>query len=160
MQRFHVKGKKFSRFRIVLCIGILPIFLISLIELYRGIMPFNTTDPLWKDVTVGEPVINGWVYGGYDEEGFLKFYKNGMLHTLSPSSHLLALDGKFVVIEESSENSLTFAPRLYEAVPLKWDFIIFGVSSAISIGGSYFVLRRYTKVIRRNFNSKTFKPHR
>ncbi|MBX5435707.1 MAG: hypothetical protein IRZ33_00660 [Alicyclobacillaceae bacterium] len=88
-------------------------------ELYRVVVPFEPKNPLWREATIGERVIDNWQYEGLNEEGYLKFYNEGQTVLLPPSAHLFGADGKFVVIEEYSPNSLTFAEP-YDAVPLSW----------------------------------------
>lgn len=140
--RFLAKKRKKSKIRVWLLLVSLPLFILVLIELYKWLIPFNTVNPLWRDATVGETVIGDWKYEGYDEEGYLKFYNHGQTHLLPPTSHLLALDGQFVVVEESSPNSITFAPKLYQAIPFHWILSMFGFLLLVLLGGYWYVRRR------------------
>ncbi|OFW77163.1 MAG: hypothetical protein A2201_04155 [Alicyclobacillus sp. RIFOXYA1_FULL_53_8] len=101
---------------------------ISIFELYRWIIPLQSLNPLWHEVTIGEPVIDSWLYGGRDEEGYLRFYDQAQTIVVPPTAHTFAADGQFVVIEEFSSSSLTFAEP-FEAIPVSW----------IAIGGVGFL---------------------
>ncbi|MFB5189916.1 hypothetical protein [Alicyclobacillus fastidiosus] len=142
MARFVANKRRKPAIRRWLLLLFLPILVVCGVELYKFVIPFNSVNPLWKDVTVGENVIDDWKYDGYDEEGYLRFYNHGQIHLLPPSAHLLALDGQFVVIEESSPNSLTFAPRLYRAIPIRWDVAIVGVIAAGTVVGWFYLSKR------------------
>ncbi|GMA60086.1 hypothetical protein NZD89_10940 [Alicyclobacillus fastidiosus] len=165
MARFLANKRRKPAIRIWLLLLCLPILVVCCVELYKFVIPFNSVNPLWKDVTVGETVIDDWQYEGYDEEGYLRFYNHGQTHLLPPSDHLLALDGQFVVIEESSPNSLTFAPRLYRAIPIRWDLAIVGVVALVILAG-WFYLRKRLKSAKhslvRGFGTKSagFRPHK
>lgn len=96
-----------------------------LVELYRILIPLKSVNPLWHEVTIGEPVIGHWLYGGRDEEGYLRFYDQNQTIVLPPSAHTFDANGQFVVIEDFSSSSLTFAEPL-EAIPVRW--VIAGVT--------------------------------
>lgn len=88
-------------------------------ELYRIVIPLNSINPLWHEVTIGENVIGNWKYGGRDEEGYLRFYDQNQTIVLPPSAHTFDASGQFVVIEEFNSSSLTYATP-FAAIPLKW----------------------------------------
>lgn len=126
-------------------------------ELYDVIIPFQAQNPLFKEVTVGQPVINSWSYGGEDEEGYLKFVNSGgVTDVLPPDSHLVSLDGQFVVIEHFTPGTLTYALPM-EAISLPW--LIGGVAV---IAGGVWVLHRRLKSVRsvRQFGGKRFRAQR
>lgn len=110
---------------------------IGIFEVVRVIIPFQSENPLWQEVTIGQPVINGWTYGGTDEEGYLKFYNQGSNIVLPPSSHMFDADGQFVVIEHYTPSTLTFAQPV-DAVPTGW--VLAGLV-AIGLCG-YLMIRR------------------
>jgi hypothetical protein len=105
--------------------------LLALFELYQIIVPFRSANPLWQEVTIGQPVIDGWAYGGEDAEGYLKFYNQSETVLLPPSSHMFDADGKFVVIEGHTPSTLTYAEP-YEAIPLPW---LLAGCAAMMLGG-------------------------
>lgn len=109
----------------------------SVYELSRVIIPFETQNPLYHEVTVGEPVIGNWEYWGEDEEGYLRFYNStrGNTALLPPSSHMFDADGTFVVLEHHSPSTLTFADPI-EAVPIGW--IAIGGVLVLLVGGVIF----------------------
>jgi len=109
---------------------------ISIFELYRLLIPLQSVNPLWQEVTIGEPVIDSWLYGGRDEEGYLRFYDQGQTIVVPPTAHTFAADGQFVVIEKFTSSSLTFAEP-YEAIPLSWIAI-----GGIGFAGSLWLLMR------------------
>ncbi|GMA50250.1 hypothetical protein GCM10025857_16070 [Alicyclobacillus contaminans] len=111
---------------------------LALFELYQMVIPFQSANPLWREVTVGEPVIDSWRYGGLDEEGYLRFYNNGQTALLPPSAHTFDADGQFVVLEGHTASSLTFASP-YEAIPARW--LISG-AAVLCLGGMVLWLRR------------------
>lgn len=118
--------------------------LVGLFELIRVIIPFQSLNPLWQQVTIGQSVINGWMYGGEDEEGYLRFYSSGGESiVLPPSSHLFSADGTFVVLEHFSPSTLTFAEP-WDAIPTSW---LAGAAVVLVFGG-YLVVRRGTKLRR------------
>ncbi|MCF8563860.1 hypothetical protein LLE49_03780 [Alicyclobacillus tolerans] len=96
------------------------------IEVFRIAIPFHTVNPLYQEATVGQPVIDGWMYGGQDEEGYLRFYNQGQTIVIPPSSHTFDANGQFVVIEKFTPNSLVFA-QPYDAIPVPWLLAGFGV---------------------------------
>jgi hypothetical protein len=100
---------------------------VGIFELYQFLNPFSSLNPLYHEITAGQKVIDNWVYEGKDKDGDLIFYYNYETHLLPPGSHKLALDGKYVVIEKATENSLTFAEPV-EAIPYQWflPVIVFG----------------------------------
>gem|GEM_PF-1780616 len=112
--------------------------LVALFELYSVVVPFQSNNPLWHQVTVGQPVIDNWDYGGQDEEGYLKFFSQGESVVLPPTAKLFSADGQFVIIEGYSPSSLTYASPL-EAIPLGW---LIGLVSAVALGGWVFLHRR------------------
>jgi len=106
--------------------------MIGVVELYRWVVPFHAENPMYHEVTINEPVIGNWRYGGQDEEGYLRFYEpNGSSVVIPPNAHTLDLNGKFVVIEHYTPSSFTFA-QPFEAVPPKWLIIGFGVIVVIA----------------------------
>ncbi|MDQ0191367.1 hypothetical protein JI721_08570 [Alicyclobacillus cycloheptanicus] len=113
---------------------------IGVFELIRVIIPFQSENPLWQEVTVGQPVIDGWLYGGQDEEGYLRFYNQSQTIVLPPSSHMFDADGQFVVIEHYSPSTLTFA-QPYDAIPTGWLLAGLGV---LVLGGML-VVRRFRR---------------
>jgi hypothetical protein len=109
----------------------------ALFELYRILLPLTSANPLYHEVTIGEPVIGEWRYGGQDEEGYLKFYNGGQTVLLPPTERLFDADGRFVVIEGHTPSSLTYA-RPVAAVPLSW--IAAGLG-AMALPGGWIWLR-------------------
>ncbi|MCL6516838.1 hypothetical protein [Alicyclobacillus sp.] len=91
----------------------------AVFELVRLLLPLTSANPLYHEVTIGEPVIGEWKYGGLDEEGYLKFYNGGQTVLLPPNERLFDADGRFVVIEGHTPSSLTYA-RPVAAIPLSW----------------------------------------
>jgi hypothetical protein len=101
-------------------------------ELYQVVVPFHTQNPLWNEATIGEPVIDQWKYEGFDEEGYLTFSngKDNAHSVLSPTAKMLALDGKFVIIEKARPESLIYALP-YEAIPMKWMIVSAAIVAAL-----------------------------
>ncbi|MCL6547522.1 MAG: hypothetical protein K6T30_01270 [Alicyclobacillus sp.] len=126
--RFRVRAG--SRWRRLLLALAAAVVVAGGFELYRVIIPFQPVNPLWEEATIGEPVIDDWQYEGLNEEGYLKFYNHGQTVLLPPGAHMFGADGKFVVIEHYSPNSLTFA-KPYEAVPATW--IVAGLLAAAPV---------------------------
>lgn len=108
--------------------------------LIRIIVPFQTENPLWNEATVGEPVIDNWWYGGENEEGYLLF-KNTDNRTaeLPPTAKMLALDGKFVMIEHFSPQAVVFAKPL-AAIPTRW-WLISGIVILGAVGATALTLK-------------------
>lgn len=129
LKRHHFRSNKKSGFipkavlaLVTLCVSI------GIFALYRFVDPFNSLNPLYHEITVGQKVIDDWTYEGKDRDGDLIFYNNNFQqHIMPPDSRTLALDGKYVVIENATENSLTFAEPV-EAIPYQWflPVIVFG----------------------------------
>jgi hypothetical protein len=122
---------------IVCCVG--------LYQLYCIIVPFQSANPLWHEVTIGENVIGDWKYGGQDEEGYLRFYNHSQTVVLPPSARLFDADGQFVVIERYSPGSLTYALP-YEAIPLPWLAVIASVLVAAAAWTVYRRRRRPARI--------------
>lgn len=131
-------------------LGIMGLVVVGgIFELYRWVVPFQTANPLWHEVTIGEPVIDDWQYWGKDEEGYLKFMRQGQSPVLlPPNSHMFDADGKFVVIESATPSTLVFAEP-YQAIPLSW---LLGGLGAVVIGVTALVVilrrRRQLSLIR------------
>jgi hypothetical protein len=125
--RFRVRAKAASLGRFLL-VGIVCFLAVLCMELYRMVVPFVSANPLWTQVTIGEPVIDEWNYGGLDEEGYLRFYNKTQSHIalIPPEAHMFDADGKFVILEGHTASSLTFA-QPYEAIPTKWALVGAGV---------------------------------
>ncbi|MDP9729194.1 hypothetical protein FY534_02390 [Alicyclobacillus sp. TC] len=100
-------------------------------EIMRWIIPFESRNPLYQEVTIGEPVIAEWVYNGVDEEGYLRFFNrlDDQTVVLPPDSHLFGADGRFVVLEHHTPTSLTYAEPI-EALPTRWILVILGLIAA------------------------------
>ncbi len=142
--------------RWLLVTAMLGILLVAY-ELYDVIVPFQSQNPLWKEVTVGEPVIDSWVYGGEDEEGYLKFVnQGGVTDVLPPDSHLISLDGQFVIIEHFSPGTLTYALPM-EAISLPWL-----IGGAVVVTGGVWILYRRLKSAKpkRRLGSRQFRGRR
>ncbi|MCY0888121.1 MAG: hypothetical protein OWQ59_06640 [Alicyclobacillaceae bacterium] len=122
-------------------------------ELTRYIIPFEARNPLFHEVTIGEPVIEHWKYGGVDEEGYLRFYNGIQTIVLPPGSHMFGADGTFVMLEHHNATSLTYADPL-EALPLRWIIVI--LSSVGAVVG--FVAWRL-RVMRRPLRTKSSTPY-
>lgn len=113
-------------------------------EAVRVAIPFQSSNPLWQQVTIGQSVINGWMYGGEDEEGYLRFYSQAQSIVLPPSAHLFTADGTFVVIEHYTPSTLTFA-QPWNAIPTGWLF----AGAGVLVVGGYVLLRRSRRRARR-----------
>lgn len=127
-KRFTTRAKAAWHGRF-LAVCIIIFLAVACMEVYRAAVPFVSANPLWTQVTIGQPVIGKWMYGGVDEEGYLKFYNSSTASPpilLPPNSHLFDADGKFVILEGHTPSSLTYA-QPYEAVPVKWIAIAFTV---------------------------------
>jgi hypothetical protein len=129
--RFRVRKGNFNRKRLLL-LGAGLLGAVALFELYQLVIPFQSANPLWHQVTTGETVINDWKYEGQDEEGYLKFYNQGQTNLLPPNARTFDADGKFVVIEGHTPSTLTYALP-YEAVPMRWVALVVG-ATGIAIG--------------------------
>ena len=116
--RFRVRRGNFNRKRLLL-LGAGLLGAAALFELYQLVIPFQSANPLWHQVTTGETVINDWKYEGQDEEGYMKFYNQGQTNLLPPNARTFDADGKFVVIEGHTPSTLTYALP-YEAIPMRW----------------------------------------
>jgi hypothetical protein len=112
--------------------AVILLSLVLLYELYLTIIPFHSKNPLWHQVTVGQPVIGDWLYGGQIESGYLKFYNHSGSVVIPPSSRTFDADGKFVVIEDFTPSSLTFAEP-YGAIPLRWIALSIAVILALPL---------------------------
>jgi hypothetical protein len=123
-QRFRKRSRNVARKRL-LAFATIVLLVALLFEIYQWIVPFRPANPLWQEVTVGQPVIDEWRYGGQDEQGYLRFYNQGQTVLLPPNAHTFDADGKFVVIEGFTPSSLTYA-KPYEAIPLRWWLIGIG----------------------------------
>ncbi|WAH41594.1 hypothetical protein NZD89_25705 [Alicyclobacillus fastidiosus] len=112
---------------------ILAIVGLGLFEAYRLVMPYVARNPMYHEVTIGEPVIDKWNYDGEDEEGYLKFYNTSsdQVAVLPPTSKLFGADGKFVVIERADSGSLTYASPLESAPPIWYAVMVMFVGAAI-----------------------------
>lgn len=110
-----------GRLRVLLLAALVCVVSLVGYELYRIIIPFQTQNPLWSEATIGEPVIDHWDYEGKNEEGYLQFKNSatGTTAELPPGEKMLALDGKFVMIEHAGNDAITFATPL-AAVPIWW----------------------------------------
>src|SRR5579875_2795439 len=77
-------------------------------ELYHLLMPYVARNPMYHEVTTGEPAIDDWVYGGENAEGYLTFenLQTGQKTEWSPSTKMYSADGKFVIIEHADQGSL------------------------------------------------------
>jgi hypothetical protein len=115
---------------------------VGLFELYRLLVPFDNLNPLWSEATIGQTVLDNWRYGGQDAEGYLKFYNDSQTVLLPPNAHLFDANGRFIVLEQHTPSSITYAlPR--NAVPMSW--IMGGaVLVALPIGFMIFRLRNRT----------------
>lgn len=121
-------------------LGLAVVVLFILFEVvYRLLMPFVAGNPLYHEVTIGEPVIDSWQYGGETTEGYLKFYDTSTYETvtLPPNAQLFGADGKFVVIKHATPGSLTFAPPLESAPPIWYVLMLMLV-----VGSLWFMMRR------------------
>lgn len=128
INRFRVRAKAAPLGRFLL-IGMVFLLTFVCFELYRLLVPFMSANPLWTQVTIGQPVIHGWMYGGVDEEGYLKFYNQSSPPVLiPPDAHLFDADGEFVILEGHTPSSLTFA-QPYQAIPMKWMAVGLAVTS-------------------------------
>jgi hypothetical protein len=112
--------------------AVILVALALLYELYLTIIPFHSRNPLWHEVTVDQPVIGDWLYGGQTEGGYLKFYNHSGSVVIPPSSHTFDADGKFVVIEHYTPSTLTFAEP-YGAIPLRWIALTIAVLLALPL---------------------------
>lgn len=111
----------------------LAVFGLLLFEMYHLLMPYVARNPMYHEVTIGEPVIDTWDYDGEDEEGYLKFY-NTSSHDdalLPPTSKLFGADGKFVVIERADAGSLTYAEPLESAPPIWYVVMVLLIGAAV-----------------------------
>lgn len=122
---FRFKTRR-RRMQIGLVGALFACFLVCLgfFAVYRFFDPFASLNPLYHEVTVGEKVIDNWIYEGKDKDGYLEFYCNYEIHVLPPTAHELALDGKYVVIENATNNSLTFAQPV-DSLPYQWLIPVF-----------------------------------
>lgn len=127
-------------------------FMVIAFELYSIIVPFQSNNPLWTQVTIGQPVIDNWTYGGQDEEGYLRFYNRGESIVLPPSAKLFSADGQFVIIEGFSPSSLTYAYP-FEAVPMSW--LVAG--GAVVVAGGWLLWRRKSRI---RVGSGGFRSHK
>lgn len=127
--------------------------LILLYVMYHIIVPFQPLNPLRHEATMGEPVIDSWDYKGMNEEGYLQFYntKNGSSTELPPNDKMLALDGKFVMIEKAAPNAITYADPI-EAIPNDWLVIILALAAFL---GGLIYLRLKLKHRNRGFMTKS-----
>lgn len=124
--RFRVRAKAAPLGRF-LFVGVIAFLSLLCMEVYRLMTPFVSANPLWTQVTIGQPVIHGWMYGGVDEEGYLKFYNQASPPiTIPPDAHMFDADGEFVILEGHTPSSLTFA-QPYEAIPTRWLVVGFAV---------------------------------
>ncbi len=115
------RGAGIGRIRVLLLAVMVFVAAVVGYELYRIIIPFQTQNPLWSEATIGEPVINHWDYEGKNEEGYLQFRNStsGTTAELPPGEKMLALDGKFVMIERAGNDAIVYATPL-AAVPIGW----------------------------------------
>ncbi len=145
MERFQARARAKSRGRTAVILGI-AVLCVGLFELYRILIPFDSMNPLWSEVTIGQVVLGNWRYGGEDAEGYLKFYNASQTVLLPPNAHLFGAGGRFVVLEQHSPTSLTYAlPR--NAIPVSWLAAGAGLA-AVPIG---LLLLRFKRV-RSHFN--------
>ena len=114
---------------------------LGLFELYQIVVPFQSANPLWREVTIGQPVIDHWQYGGQDEEGYLKFYDGGQTVLIPPDARMFDANGKFVVLEGHTPSSLTFAQPL-EAIPMPWIVVVTGAVVVPAAVALVFKLRK------------------
>lgn len=146
--RFRVRAKAAPVGRFLL-VGIVCFLAVMCFELYRILVPFVSANPLWSQVTIGEPVIHNWLYGGLDEEGYLKFYNPSHASIpvlLPPDAHMFDADGQFVILESHTASSLTFA-QPYEAIPTRW-VLVGGGMIAIPIVVLWLKLRQHRRRIK------------
>lgn len=101
----------------IVVLAALCIFL--LYELYRWLVPFDSINPLWQEATIGQTVLGDWRYAGQDAEGFLKFYNSEQTVLLPPNAHLFDANGRFIVLEQHTPSSITFASPV-NAIPMSW----------------------------------------
>lgn len=142
--KMHVGRRRRPSLRVLVVLAVIVVFM--LFEAYRFVMPFVAKNPLYHEVTIGEPVIDAWYYGGEDQEGYLRFYdkSTGQNVVLPPTSELFGADGKFVVIEHADSGSLTFADPLEGAPPIWYVLMATFVGLAL-----WFMIRR-RKMQRKN----------
>jgi hypothetical protein len=126
-QRFRKRSRNAARKRL-LAFAAIVLLVALLFEIYQWIVPFQAPNPLWQEITVGQPVIDDWRYGGQDEQGYLRFYSQGQTVLLPPDARTFDANGKFVVIEGFTPSSLTYA-KPYEAIPLRWWLIGLGIAA-------------------------------
>lgn len=134
--------------RKLISIAVFCILLIVAFALFRFIDPFQSLDPLHREVTPGEKVIDNWTYNGMNGKGELVFANghDNVPDLIPASDHMFALDGQTFVIEEASSNSLTFSEPI-ESLPYLWMIAILGVLGFFAL----FITRRRK---RKAFNVK------
>ncbi|WP_054967198.1 hypothetical protein [Alicyclobacillus ferrooxydans] len=118
MERFRVRTRAEARGRTVWVLAI-AVACVGLFELFRLLVPFQSINPLWSEATIGQTVLGNWSYGGEDAEGYLRFYDSGHEITLPPNAHLFGANGRFVVLEQHSPTSITYALP-WNAIPVSW----------------------------------------
>jgi hypothetical protein len=96
-KQFRIRRNSPPRGILLIGISVILILILGIYQLHKLIVPFQSENPLWHEVTVNQPVLDGWVYAGEDAEGYLKFFKQGeQTDLLPPNSHILALDGSLL----------------------------------------------------------------
>jgi hypothetical protein len=141
-RRFHSRTVR-RRFPFWASVLAAILILAGTYELYSAIVPSQSFNPLWREVTVGQRVIGDWMYGGQDEEGYLKFYSHGETLLMPPSARVLDLDGRFVILEGHTVSTLTFAYPL-AAIPITW---LLGMLTAFGL--TVYLLYRRARGLRR-----------
>lgn len=139
-ERFRTRAKaRLPRWLLAVLVAFVGL---GLVELYRVVIPLKSINPLWHEVTIGEPVISPWLYGGRDEEGYLRFYDQNQTIVLPPTAHTFDANGQFVVIEEFNSSSLVFAEPL-AAIPAPW-ILTGGIVLTAGIWLLSRIIRRHT----------------
>jgi hypothetical protein len=119
----------------------LIVFLFCLLALSLGFWflrtfdPFYTLNPFVQDVTIGEPVIGPWHYGGIDGSGSLRFYhETGFQTVLVPANlNRFAASGTYVILLEHSPVNLLFETRGHYMIQVLLQFVI-GLAVVVTSG--------------------------
>lgn len=136
---FQSRKRLFRPRGLTLLLAAAVILVLIIYQLDRVIVPFQSENPLWHEITAGQVVIDNWKYGGEDAEGYMEFYQDGdpHEHLLPPNERILGLDGTFVVIEHHTDSSLTYAEPI-DAIPMRW--ILYGLG-LMSLPATFICLR-------------------
>lgn len=119
-KRYFRASKKPRQLGIIVTVLVLVLGCSGAFAVYHWLHPFHSFNPLHHEITVGEKVIDDWKYDGKNQAGYLVFVNNDFVqHMLPPNAQELALDGKYVVIEEATPNSLTYAEPV-ESYSFTW----------------------------------------